>query len=281
MGRGDRRGATRLFVVNMVTGTVAWLLGEHHVATLAEFGYIFLTLSALLFTSSVLWLGYVAIEPFVRRQWPQVMVSWARLLAGDWRDPLVGRDILIGVTAGLLGVCWGQLEIIVPGWLGYGDGILRTPPLEGLTGPLAFLERMISSVYQIGLPLALVYLFFLFVLRMLLRNTWFAAVVAALILTPIMSGQLLTSAQPWVIFPVALGGNIAMLTVLIRFGFLATTVFGYVLGTIGIGAVHLTSDASSWYSGFGYAALGMVAALAVFGFKTSLGGRRVFELDDA
>jgi serine/threonine-protein kinase len=189
MGRGDRRGATRLFVVNMVTGTVAWLLGEHHVATLAEFGYIFLTLSALLFTSSVLWLGYVAIEPFVRRQWPQVMVSWARLLAGDWRDPLVGRDILIGVTAGLLGVCWGQLEIIVPGWLGYGDGILRTPPLEGLTGPLAFLERMISSVYQIGLPLALVYLFFLFVLRMLLRNTWFAAVVAALISRRLCQGS--------------------------------------------------------------------------------------------
>ena len=50
---------------------------------------------------------------------------------------------------------------------------------------------------------------------------------------------------------------------------------------MGVGAVPLTSNPSSWYSGFGYAALAMIAALALFGFKTSIGGRRVFELDDA
>ena len=46
----------------------------------------------------------------------------------------------------------------------------------------------------------------------------------------------------------------------------------YVLGTVTL--FPLTFEASSWYAGFGY------AALALFGFKTSLGGRRVFELAD-
>jgi hypothetical protein len=67
--------------------------------------------------------------------------------------------------------------------------------------------------------------------------------------------------------------------VLIRFGFLALAVLGYVLGVLS--SFPLTFEASSWYAGFGYAALGIVAALALFGFKTSLGGRRLFEFSDA
>jgi hypothetical protein len=32
----------------------------------------------------------------VRRRWPATLVSWSRLLAGRFRDPLVGRDVLAG-----------------------------------------------------------------------------------------------------------------------------------------------------------------------------------------
>src|SRR5687768_18051298 len=41
------------------------------------------------------WIAYLAGEPFVRRRWPWQVISWNRLLAGRWRDPLVGRDVLI------------------------------------------------------------------------------------------------------------------------------------------------------------------------------------------
>jgi hypothetical protein len=37
-----------------------------------------------------------ALEPYLRRRWPERIISWNRLLAGEFRDPLVGRDILIG-----------------------------------------------------------------------------------------------------------------------------------------------------------------------------------------
>jgi len=33
---------------------------------------------------------------------PEQLISWTRLLAGRMRDPMVGRDALIGVVAGLI-----------------------------------------------------------------------------------------------------------------------------------------------------------------------------------
>ena len=46
-----------------------------------------------------MWLIYIALEPFLRRRWPHRIISWNRLLRGNLRDPLVGRDILIGALA--------------------------------------------------------------------------------------------------------------------------------------------------------------------------------------
>jgi hypothetical protein len=151
---------------------VVWMLTEHHVGTLWEVLYIASNASFILFTSGLVWLGYVAIEPFVRRQWPQVLVSWARLLAGDWRDPLVGRDIVIGCTAGVLVACLERMENFAPALLGYSEPSLDTPDLYAMNGPLGFLERVISGVYIVGVAVPLNYLFFLCVLRILLRNTW-------------------------------------------------------------------------------------------------------------
>ena len=48
------------------------------------------------------WLTYIAVEPPIRRLWPQMLFSLARLLAGRVRDPLVGRDVLIGVLGGIV-----------------------------------------------------------------------------------------------------------------------------------------------------------------------------------
>jgi hypothetical protein len=35
----------------------------------------------------------------------------------------------------------------------------------------------------------------------------------------------------------------------------------------------MTFQTSAWYAGYGYAALAVVGAVALYGFKTSLGGR--------
>ncbi len=38
-----------------------------------------------------MWLCYLAVEPYVRRLWPRMLVGWARLVSGRLRDPLVGN----------------------------------------------------------------------------------------------------------------------------------------------------------------------------------------------
>ena len=80
--------------------SVSWFFGERHVATLWEVALLLTALSWALLAAAVCWIGYLAVEPFLRRRWPEVLVTWARLLAGDFRDPLVGRDVLIGCAAG-------------------------------------------------------------------------------------------------------------------------------------------------------------------------------------
>jgi len=40
----------------------------------------------------LLWTVYLALEPFVRRYWPRVLVSWTSVLTGRGSDDVVGRD---------------------------------------------------------------------------------------------------------------------------------------------------------------------------------------------
>jgi hypothetical protein len=53
------------------------------------------------FVGITLWLMYAAFEPYCRRFWPDMLLGWSRLLSGRFRDPRVGRDLLVGVAAGV------------------------------------------------------------------------------------------------------------------------------------------------------------------------------------
>ena len=43
---------------------------------------------------------YLALEPYIRRTWPELLVSWARILSGEFTDPIVGRDLFLGILLG-------------------------------------------------------------------------------------------------------------------------------------------------------------------------------------
>jgi serine/threonine-protein kinase len=69
-------------------------------------------LAFAILAAALLWLIYIALEPTLRRRWPHRIVSWNRLLTGNFRDPLVGKDLLIGALAGiaiLLNTCYISL----------------------------------------------------------------------------------------------------------------------------------------------------------------------------
>jgi len=96
-GSGDRKGAFKTALIVLVLTFSGWLLSMNHVpAFFPELDRFTHSMRIALYWASATWLFYLALEPIVRRNLPELIVSWNRLLAGDWRDPLVGRDVLLG-----------------------------------------------------------------------------------------------------------------------------------------------------------------------------------------
>jgi hypothetical protein len=175
LSRGDRRGGFRLAAFVFGAWAVAWIFGAHHVSSLTEFWlFIEFWVWGLGFSGST-WLLYIAMEPYVRRRWPATLISWSRLLAGGFRDLLVGRDVLVGGLWGAFAVVLNRLEWFVPSWLGHPPPLPLSAPDWQFLGARTIVTD-ISSSFGYELFRALAFLFFLFLFRALLRNEWAAAI---------------------------------------------------------------------------------------------------------
>lgn len=99
--RADRRGAWRVgglaFVLAYSSGI---LLANWSVEPLDSLFGVSLVRS--IYFAFMWWMFYTALEPTLRKRSPHSIVSWSRFLDGRWNDPLVGRDVLVGVIGGLL-----------------------------------------------------------------------------------------------------------------------------------------------------------------------------------
>jgi serine/threonine protein kinase len=123
LGRGDTRGAVRLGLFVFCLGLGSWLIGGTHAAGAGEADLFVMAAMRSVFGAVTLALTYISFEPFVRRRWPQTMISWSRVLAGGFRDPLVGRDILIGCVVGVV-------LVLVQGFGNLLYGIHGTPAMK-------------------------------------------------------------------------------------------------------------------------------------------------------
>ena len=266
-GRGDRAGALRLATVMFLFEIALWLCRCHFGTISAAFGLLILAVSTALFISGVTWTLYLAVEPWVRRHWPKTMISWSRLLSGQARDPVVGRDILFGVILGVVWILVFQLRSIPMMRMGAAPWLFSTEALMGGRRALgAWLYQWPQSIQT-----TLVFFFLLFGLKVLLRKEWIAgvALVAIFALPRGLSSTFMAVEIPAQILVYA----IAVLIVL-RFGFvpLACAVF-----TINLLAnVPFSADSSAWYMPTSILALLSVLALAVWGFYHSLGGEPVW-----
>jgi hypothetical protein len=99
-GRVDRRILFRASVYILFLGVLVWLLSADHVAGHLENDVLSLGLASCFFYVVFFALWYSAIEPLVRRTWPHSLITWTRLWHGRLRDPLIGRDVLLGMLAG-------------------------------------------------------------------------------------------------------------------------------------------------------------------------------------
>jgi len=270
-GRGDRRGAVQLVGLLMVTAIAVWALDDKHIADPSvELTRFFV--GQPLWAVGLLWLLYLAVEPYVRRFWPSTLVSWSRLMARQWRDPLVGRDILFGIALGILirtlavGVTYGAVR------LGYPMAP-DVPDLAELFGPIASVARVLNQVFNTILN-AIFAVFAMVLLKMAVRREWLASIVAiALAMVMAVSGLFDGGS-------VALNIAAALLTVAIivltiqRLGLVAITFLFFV--NFVLSSAIVTLDTSRWFFSTSLIQLAIVASLALYGFYASRGGEPIF-----
>jgi serine/threonine-protein kinase len=265
-GRGDRRGAAKLFGLYFICMFAGRMIGGHHAPTLAEADLIWkaLTISAL--NAAAIVGFYVALEPWVRRRWPETMISWSRFTTKGIRDPRVGRDILYGVAIG------GVIAILKLAQI-HLHGVSAPPStpnlaaLGGLRPLVAFtLQTIDGAMFD-----PMIFLFVLFIMRVLLRKEWLAASGAIALMGVVSSGGIIDKVVdiPATVILIALE-----VLVLLRFGVPAMIVAGVV--STYLLDVPITLDFSSWYAGLGMFPVVACGLIAWYGFRTALAGRRLW-----
>jgi serine/threonine-protein kinase len=271
LGRGDRRGAARLSFAIMFWFLFSRILTAHYEFISVPVGLERLVdvVGIALLSAGVCWSFYMALEPLVRRRWPSILVSWTRLLSGEWRDPLVGRHVFAGCALGVFQfVCLDHL-------LGLSVSTVNLIGLR-LTNALGvswFLSHLLESLADATI-FALGILCLLAILRMVIRSD--AVVFAGFVLIPIVvttAGLIRSIINPWIFVANELIFLTLCIFVVMRYGLVALAVSMLVESILV--DYPMTLQSSQWYSSASFGALAVVALIAIYGFHTSLAGRPV------
>jgi len=270
-GRGDRRGALRL-ALYLGAMRMLWFLGAHHMASPAEVGLFIGHLSYAMLRLGLAYVFYLAIEPYARRLWPRMLVSWVRVLEGRFRDPLVGRDLLIGCAAGAVGALIHRLQAWIPGLLGGtvalpAWGTLTPESLRGIVPALVAIAAIhTQALLEIIFPITLLLIF-----RLVLRRTG-PAILAVTLLGMVLFNPA-SGSIPGYLVGMSLLLAIAWL-VLFRVGLLSFAALLMVWRLLD--EIPLTPGPAGWYLGAMLLSLAAVVAPALYGFWTSQAGRPLF-----
>lgn len=263
LGRGDRRGAFRAAAAVFFLTMGAWTLGDTHVASSGVAQSRFFTaIGGALFSAGLLWLTYLGLEPYVRRFSPDSLVGWTRLVAGGWRDPRVGRDVMIGISAGMAMTLVFATHNLLPPLFGRPEPMPVAGSAEQLMS-IRFILAQVLTQTQNAMSSGMLGVGGFVALRILLKQRWAAAVAATLCFV-------------WVVLEGMFSPGIPALDFIM--GLVITAIFVAVIGWVGLLATvaalmthflllraPLTSDLSSWRAPAGLVYLGVVLAIGVGG----------------
>lgn len=271
LGRGDRRGATRIAKVAAGFMVAASLLSAAPPFDVRLFGTLHGAAAVGLFTGAFCWLFYVAIEPFVRRQWPRVLIGWSRLMAGEWRDPQVGREVFLGA---LLAVVASVPMVAAARFATQAGG---EPPLNEFfhfraLGGVRELTGGLLQVLPWSLFVALMWIVMLLMLRRLLRSDNLAIMVNSVLTLGI------APSTQWFMLAGLLIANVVSLLIALRIGFLAF-ISSIVVSQI-IGGLPFSLWAPGIVGTLSWISLGAVVIPAGAALYTSLAGQSIFGDDD-
>ena len=273
--RADRRGAARLVMIVMVGSAATFLITAHHVPDVSSETDLFLRyFGTVMVDAGLLWVIYLALEPYVRRFWPDGILGWTRLVSGHIRDPRVGRDLLTGsVIIMIMGLCGAAFDLL-PGALGYPPPQPAAQTIDALPGPAATLGLIFEGLLN-GLFVAMFIVLGYVMLRLMLRRTLLANAATLILLGVVQAPEVLQSSGPWRIgaaFQLVIVIGVTVLVV--RYGLLVTFV---AIGIINVvGNMPLTLSLSHWTATTSNLVIATVIGIAVFGFYASRAGQPLF-----
>ena len=259
-GRVDKAGARRIATWAAICRMIYAVLEAHHVPLLADEAQILgtgLARSALL--GIEVWLGYLAVEPYIRRRRPRAIEAWTRFVHGRFGDPLVGRDVLTGALFGIamtLVACVDRLF----------------DPLEPFLETLRMLSspRSTISLFFYFQTRAIFYALFaavlLVALRSRIRPKWIGSAIWIVIATFVFTQSVIT---PLHIIASAVIASLLLIAIA-RPGMLSAAValFFYLL----LIATPLT-PLPRWYAARGYAI--ELLLIAIIAWATAAAARRL------
>jgi hypothetical protein len=265
-GRGDRIGALRMAGFIFLASLIADLLiADHQPSGVHEVAVLQRAIADALLWAAILYVLYLALEPFVRRRWPATLIASTRLLSGNVRDPMVGRDLLIGIVTGLthIGIIAGTL------WIMDRTSGIPYPPegggLAALAGTRFAIGHVVSAIAA-GATYGFVYIVILVSFMLVLRRRILAAAGLALVM---MLGYYMAIGR---IMPSTVLITLMVVFITARYGLLA------------IAASQGTFFATfhyPYYGAGGWQATNLIPLLAILAFATwafrnSLGGQSPF-----
>jgi serine/threonine-protein kinase len=289
LGRGDRRGAMRLSMFLLAAGAVSNALETGDLTVLNRGP------SLIFFIPAFAWVLYIALEPHIRRVWPETIIGWTRLLGGGVRDPLVGRDVLVGVLIAVGDAVILGLHALTRQWLGRPASFpvgASSSPFDGmeassdlLMGGRYALSRVVGVVMSITSWGSIMFTFLLlFALYALFRRR--SVAIAALILlftaahTATHGGWLLAYAPADHFAPSVLdialfaAVHTALVLAAVRFGLLTLLVASFV--SLLLTVTPITVDTAAPYAFASLLVAATVLLLAAYGWRTALAGRPMF-----
>jgi serine/threonine-protein kinase len=267
LGRGDRRGAGRIarVVAGMMLMSAMLSAGAPFDSRL--FGTLHGAAAVALFAGAWCWAFYLAIEPFLRRQWPRAMIGWSRLMAGEWRDPQVGREVFLGALttfasfALIIGASWVHRR-------GGGEPTLQDQfSFRTLNGPSDLAAGLLQLV-PYAMFITLIWVVVLLLLRRFLRSDYAAvAALAVLTLGLAPTGQ-------WLVIVAMLITNAVGVLLTIRVGFLAL-VANIVMGQM-VFSLPFSPGMPGFVGTLSWIPVAATVAVTLFGLYTSLAGQSIF-----
>jgi hypothetical protein len=273
-GRGDRAGAFRTAAIIFVTQTGALLLRARHYASVdVEGGRTSGLIAVALLSATTIWLLYMAFEPYVRRFWPTLLIGWTRLLSGRVRDPLVGRDILVGAAVGTIAALLTGLREIIPQLAGLTLVTPGLPPASILLGAryevvaaLDTLRRAFDSAFQVVCVVVF--------LKILVRRAWIVMVLAVVVTIPIAMNGSFAGEHLAIELAIVVTGISLIVGLLLRFGLLSLVVTFYTF--MAMEAIPLTTDLSRPYASSSVLLILAITGMAAYGFYASRGDEPLF-----